>query len=155
MHSGVANVLLSSLSQMFHCTCVTFNDNSDNESTWSFGQMLLKCLWPLLLFLVLCPGRDTQDDGLTNCIGKMHGPYYMSHFFNFFSSVWSIFATKSVMVLGVIHAALHHSIVGTKIQAYERKHGRWRLSQILPMFLMVPSCINVTSAQAASLQVHT
>ena len=88
-------------------------------------------------------------------IGNVYGPYYMSYFVNLLSSIWSIFATKSVMVLGTLYAAFHHLIMGNKIQAFERKHGQWRLSRILPVFLMVLSCINVTSVQAASLKVHT
>ena len=106
-------------------------------------------------FLKLCPEKDTQDDCLTYYIGNVYGPYYMSYFVNLLSSIWLIFATKSVMVLGTLYAAFHHLIMGNKIQAFERKHGRWRLSQILPMFLMVLWCINVTLVQAASLQGHT
>ena len=59
------------------------------------------------------------------------------------------------MVLGLIHAAFHHLIMGAKIQAFERKQGCWRLFKILPMFLMVLLCVNAMSVQAASLQVHT
>ena len=33
MHCGEANVSLPSLSQMFHCMHVTFNDSSDDESS--------------------------------------------------------------------------------------------------------------------------
>ena len=44
--NGAANVSLPSLSQMFCHTYVMFNDSSDNESSWSFGWTLLKCLWP-------------------------------------------------------------------------------------------------------------
>ena len=105
MHHGTANMTLPSLSQIFCHTCVTFNDISDDDSVWSFGQTLFKCLLPLLLFSVPCPRRDTQDDGLTHCIGNVYGPYYMSYFFSLLSSLWSIFATKLVMVLGIIYAA--------------------------------------------------
>ena len=79
----------------------------------------------------------------------------MSYFFNVLSSLWSIFAAKLVMVLGMVHAAFHPSIVGNKIQGFERNHGQWRLTKILPIFLMVLLCINVTSVQAAGLQVHS
>ena len=79
----------------------------------------------------------------------------MSYLFNFLSGIWSFFATKTITVLGLICTAFYHSIMGAKIQAFERKHSHWKLSQILPMFLMVFLCINVTSVQAASFQVHT
>ena len=49
----------------------------------------------------------------------------------------------------------YHSIMGTRIQAFERKHGHWKFTRVLPMFLMVLSCINVTTVQAASIQFHT
>ena len=45
--------------------------------------------------------------------------------------------------------------MGTRIQTFERKHGRWKLTSVLPMFLMVLSCINVTTVQAVSLQIQT
>ena len=112
-------------------------------------------MWPLILFLFLCPGRDTQDDGLMYCIGNVYGSYYTSYFTSFLSSLWSFFATKVVMVLGFIHTTFYHSIMRTCIQAFERKHGHWKFTSILPMFLMVLSCINVTTVQAASIQVHT
>ena len=154
-HCGAANVTILSLSQMFCHTYVMFHDSCDDDSTQSFGRTLLKCLWPLLLFLALCPGRDTQDDGLTYCVGNVHGPYYMSCFINLLSSAWSIFATTEGMALGILYAAFYHSMMGNKIQDFERKHGQWRLTKILPIFLMVLLCINVTSVQAAGLQVHS
>ena len=79
----------------------------------------------------------------------------MSYFFSFLLSIWSIFATNLLMVLDIVCAVLYHLTMGTKIQAFERKHGRWKFTKILPMFLMVLSCINVTSVQVASLQVHS
>ena len=115
----------------------------------NFGQTLLKHLWPLLLFSALCPGRDTQDDGLTYHIGNGCGPQHMSFLFNLLSSIWSVFATNTIMVLGLVYAAFYHSIIKAKMQAFERKHSQWRLSKILPMFLMVPLCINVTLAQSS------
>ena len=78
----------------------------------------------------------------------------MSHLFNFLSGIWSFFATKMIMVLGLICAVFYHLIMGAKIQAFERKHGRWKLSRILLKILMVSLCINVTSEQVASFQVH-
>ena len=74
---------------------------------------------------------------------------------SFLSSLWSLFATKVVVILGFVYATFYHSVMGTRIQTFERKHGRWKFARILPMFLMVMSCINVTTVQAASLHVHS
>ena len=82
-----------------------------------------------------------------HCTGNSCGPQH--------SSIWSVFSTNTIMALGLAHAAFCHLIMGANMQALERKHGRWRLSKIPPMFPMVPLCIKVTWAQAASLQVHT
>ena len=74
---------------------------------------------------------------------------------SFLSRIWLIFAVKLIVVSGFVHAAFYHSIMGTNTQTFERKHGQWKLIKILPVFLMALFCINVTSVQAASLQVHT
>ena len=45
MHrGGAANVTVPSLSQMFCCTHVAFNENSDKDSVQSFGRTPIKCL---------------------------------------------------------------------------------------------------------------
>ena len=89
------------------------------------------------------------------CIGNVYGPYYTSYLTSFLSRVWSFFVTKVVLVFGFVCATFHHSIMGTGIQTLERKHGCWRLTSVLPMFLMVLSCINVATVQATIIQVHT
>ena len=96
---------------------------------------------------MLCPGRDTQDDGLLFYIVSLYGTKILALLSALLHGFRARCAYWAYLFFEVVTGYFVTLVQGSRVDAFERKHGRWKHSKFYPSCFMLLSLVAIQACQ--------